>query len=172
MSESKWSKEKPSVWVIYHSRSGHTEKLARAIAEHLGKLPLSVRVSRWDEAEPQELLKHDCIVLGSPTYFGNMSAELKGFVDRSISVYEQLKGKRGGVFTTAGSAGDLKKCLTCLSWALEIHGIEVLARAGLTDRVGDEEREEAAHRFADDVRDKLCIYGKSTPRVKGLKPPG
>jgi len=157
MSESTRSEKKPSVWLIYHSRSGHTEKLAHAIAEHLGKLPLAVKVSRWDDAEPQELLRHDVIILGSPTYFGNMSAELKGFVDRSISVYRQLTGKRGAVFTTAGSAGDLEKCLTCLGFALEIHGIEVLVRTGLIDRVGDEEREAAAHRFADDLRHKLGI---------------
>jgi len=157
MSEQSWPEQKPSAWVIYHSRSGHTEKLAQAIAEHLGKLPLAVKVSPWDEAEPQELPRHDVIILGSPTYFGNMSAELKGFVDRSISVYRQLNGKRGAVFTTAGSAGDLEKCLTCMTWALEIHGIEVLARAGLTDRVGDDERESAAHRFAIDLRHKLGI---------------
>ena len=157
MSESTWSEKKPTVWLIYHSRSGHTEKLAHAIAEHLGKLPLAVKVSRWDDAEPQELLRHDVIILGSPTYFGNMSAELKGFVDRSISVYRQLTGKRGAVFTTAGSASDLEKCLTCLGFALEIHGIEVLARTGLTDRVGDEEREAAAHQFATDLRHNLGI---------------
>ena len=149
--------EKPSVWVIYHSRSGHTEKLAHAIVEHLAKLPLAVKVSRWDDAEPQELLRHDIIILGSATYFGNISAELKGFVDRSISVYRQLAGKRGGVFTTAGSAGDMEKCLTALAWALEIHGIEVLARIGLTDRVGDDERESAAHQFATDLRHRLGI---------------
>jgi len=157
MSEQSWSEKKPSAWLIYHSRSGHTEKLAHAIAEHLDKLPLTVKVSRWDEAEPQELLRHDIIILGSPTYFGNISAELKGFVDRSISVYRQLEGKRGGVFTTAGSAGDLEKCLTALGWALEIHGMEVLVRAGLTDRVGDEDREAAAHQFAVDLRHKLGI---------------
>jgi NAD(P)H dehydrogenase (quinone) len=151
------SEQRPRAWIIYHSRSGHTEKLAHAIAEHLGKLPLAVKASRWDDAEPQELLRHDVIVLGSPTYFGNMSAELKGFVDRSISVYRQLEGKRGAAFTTAGSAGDLEKCLTALAWALEIHGMEVLARAGLTDRVGDEEREAAAHQFAVDLRHKLGV---------------
>ena len=157
MSESAWSPTKPSAWIIYHSRSGHTEKLAHAIAEHLGKLALEVTVSRWDQAEPQELLRYDIIILGSPTYFGNISAELKGFVDRSISVYRQLNGKRGGVFTTAGSAADLEKCVTALGWALEIHGIEVLARAGLTDRVSDDERESAAHQFATEMRHKLGI---------------
>jgi NAD(P)H dehydrogenase (quinone) len=149
--------QKPSAWLIYHSRSGHTEKLAQAIAGELAKLPLDLKVSRCDEAEPQELPRHDVIILGSPTYFGNMSAELKGFVDRSISVYRQLVGKRGAVFATAGGANDLEKCLTCLGWALEIHGIEVLARAGLTDRVDDKEREEAARRFASDLRHKLNV---------------
>jgi NAD(P)H dehydrogenase (quinone) len=157
MPENTGPKKKLSVWVVYHSKSGHTEKLAHAVAEHLGKLPLSVHATPCEDADPQELLSHDVIVLGSPTYFGNMSAELKGFVDRSISVYQQLKGRRGGVFTTAGSAGDLEKSLTCLSWALEIHGIEVLARAGVTDRVDDNARETAAHTFATDMRHKLGI---------------
>jgi multimeric flavodoxin WrbA len=157
MPKQDWSKRKLGVWLIYHSRSGHTEKLAQAIAQELGELPLNVKVSRCDEAEPQELPRHDVIILGSPTYFGNMSAELKGFVDRSISVYRQLAGKRGAVFATAGGAGDLERCLTCLGWALEIHGIEVLARAGLTDRVGDTEREDAARRFVSDLRLKLSL---------------
>jgi NAD(P)H dehydrogenase (quinone) len=157
MSKQDGSKQKLSAWLIYHSRSGHTEKFAQTIAAHLGELPLAVKVSRCDEAEPQELPRHDVIILGSPTYFGNMSAELKGFVDRSISVYRQLVDKRGAVFATAGGASDLEKCLTCLGWALEIHGIEVLARAGLTDRVGDNEREEAARRFATDLRHKLNL---------------
>lgn len=155
MPEHPGSQRRPSAWIVYHSRSGHTEKLAQAIAQALEKLPLTVKVSRWDEAEPQELLRHDLIILGSPTYFGNVSAELKGFIDRSISVYRQLAGKRGGVFTTAGSGGDLEKCLTALGWALEIHGIEVVARAGLIDQAGDDEREAAAQRFADELRQRL-----------------
>jgi len=155
MSEQPRSQKRPSAWIVYHSRSGHTEALARAVARALEELPLTVKVSRWDEAEPQELLRHDLIVLGSPTYFGNISAELKGFIDRSISVYRQLAGKRGGVFSTAGGADDLEKCLTALTWALEIHGIEVVARAGLTDRAGDDEREAAARRFTEELRQGL-----------------
>ena len=38
-----------------------------------------------------------------------------------------------------------------------IHGIEVLAQAGVTDRVGDDERESAAEKFATELRHKLGI---------------
>jgi multimeric flavodoxin WrbA len=38
----------------------------------------------------------DAIVLGSPVYFNNVSAQLKAFVDRSWSIRGKLKNKIGG----------------------------------------------------------------------------
>jgi multimeric flavodoxin WrbA len=42
------------------------------------------------------LLRSDAIVLGSPVYFNNISAQLKAFVDRTWSIRGQLRNKIGG----------------------------------------------------------------------------
>ena len=49
-----------------------------------------------------DLLAADGIILGSPTYFGQMSTKLKALIDESVKVYEQLTGKVGGAFTSSG----------------------------------------------------------------------
>jgi len=42
------------------------------------------------------LLQADAIILGSPVYFNNVSAQLKAFMDRTWSLRGQLRNKIGG----------------------------------------------------------------------------
>ncbi|MCD6305849.1 MAG: flavodoxin family protein [Deltaproteobacteria bacterium] len=42
------------------------------------------------------LLKADAIVLGSPVFFNNVSAQLKAFIDRTWSIKGRLRNKIGG----------------------------------------------------------------------------
>jgi multimeric flavodoxin WrbA len=42
------------------------------------------------------LLKVDAIVLGSPVFFNNVSAQLKAFIDRTWSIKGSLRNKIGG----------------------------------------------------------------------------
>jgi len=42
------------------------------------------------------LLKADGIVLGSPVFFNNVSAQLKAFIDRTWSIKGSLRNKIGG----------------------------------------------------------------------------
>ena len=42
------------------------------------------------------LFAADAVVLGSPVYFNNVSAQLKAFIDRSWSIRGKLKNKIGG----------------------------------------------------------------------------
>ena len=69
------------------------------------------------EAEPQVLLDADLVIMGSPTYFGNVSAQMKAFMDATGCFWVQgkLSGKKFAAFTSAGNAeggGDL--CLQAL----------------------------------------------------------
>jgi len=48
------------------------------------------------EAIVPELLESDGLVVGSPVYFNNVSAQLKAFIDRTWSVRGQLRNKIGG----------------------------------------------------------------------------
>ena len=70
------------VLIAFYSRGGVTEKLAQAIAEGA-----------------------DAIVFGTPTRFGNVSSELKAFVDSLGGLWFQgkLVGKAGSAFCSTGS---------------------------------------------------------------------
>ena len=48
-----------------------------------------------------KLTKADIVVLGSPTYFGNVTGLMKNFMDRCLPLYlaEKLKGKKAALLT-------------------------------------------------------------------------
>jgi multimeric flavodoxin WrbA len=51
------------------------------------------------------LLKADVIVLGSPVYFNNVSAQLKAFMDRTWCLRGKLKNKIGGAIVVGRRDG-------------------------------------------------------------------
>ena len=51
------------------------------------------------------LLKCDVMVLGSPVYFNNVSAQLKAFMDRTWCIRGQLRNKIGGAITVGRKYG-------------------------------------------------------------------
>jgi NAD(P)H dehydrogenase (quinone) len=57
------------------------------------------------EATPAELADYDAIVIGTPTRFGNMAAQMKNVLDRCGGLWaeDKLVGKVGSVFTSTGS---------------------------------------------------------------------
>lgn len=64
--------------------------------EEMMKLPV---------ATPEIMFKSDLVIIGSPTYFGNVSGEMKAFMD-SIAIYwfeAKLAGKKLAAFTSAGN---------------------------------------------------------------------
>ncbi|MFA5785348.1 MAG: flavodoxin family protein, partial [Phycisphaerae bacterium] len=52
-----------------------------------------------------DLLEYDAIVLGSPTYYGQMAGPLKELIDRTVSFHGKLDGKVGGAFSSAANIG-------------------------------------------------------------------
>ena len=64
------------------------------------------------EAVPQALADADLVIMGSPTYFGNVSGQMKAFMDSTGGLWIKAKaaGKRFAAFTSAGHSeggGDL-----------------------------------------------------------------
>ena len=112
----------PSVLVIYHSRTGHTELMATTISDAIRTEGLDVICKRVEEAELDELLHVDGLVIGSPTYFGTMAAEIKSFLDKSIKHHRRLDGKVGAAFASSGSTGQETTVLSILQ-ALMTHGM-------------------------------------------------
>ena len=97
----------PKGLVVYDSKTGNTEKMAMAISQGMERGGLKVKVKRVEDASLSDLTDTDAIVLGSPTYFANISGNMKGFIDKSIELYpDKLKDKVGAVFTSSGGQGD------------------------------------------------------------------
>ncbi|WP_313339891.1 flavodoxin family protein [Sedimentibacter sp.] len=71
-----------------------------------------------EEAKAEKLLYSDIIIIGSPTYYGNVSGAMKSFMD-SFSPYwadSKFWGKKAFAYTTAGNAeggGDM--CLNAIN---------------------------------------------------------
>jgi NAD(P)H dehydrogenase (quinone) len=119
-----------NVLIIYDSRTGNTEKMAMAVADGARKVSdTKVTVKSVDRAKLEDLLDADGIILGSPTYYGDMSGRLKEFIDTSYKIHGKLKGKVGGAFTSAGgTACGAETTLLAMLHALLIHGMVVQGR--------------------------------------------
>ena len=137
------------ILVLYYSRYGATEQLARLIGQGIESVPgVNARlrtvpaVSTVCEASEPLIPKdgppyveysdlEDCIglALGSPTRFGNMAAPLKFFLDGSSSQWLSgaLQGKPACVFTSTGSLhGGQETTLLSMMIPLFHHGMVVL----------------------------------------------
>ena len=121
----------PKILVIYDSKSGNTETMALAVAKGAEQTgDLEVIVKKAEETKNSDLLAADGIIMGSPTYFGQMSAKLKAVIDESEKVHKDLTGKVGGAFTSSGgTASGAETTLLSIVQAMLIHGMIVQGRA-------------------------------------------
>ncbi|MET0534584.1 MAG: NAD(P)H:quinone oxidoreductase [Steroidobacter sp.] len=113
------------VLVLYYSSFGHMEKMANAAAEGARKAGCDVIVKRVPETVPeeiarkshfkldqpasvatiQELKEYDAIILGIPTRFGRMSAQMASFWDQGGGLWAsgELVGKVGSVMSSSAT---------------------------------------------------------------------
>ncbi|HEY0269148.1 MAG TPA: NAD(P)H:quinone oxidoreductase, partial [Methyloradius sp.] len=85
-----------------------------------GKADLSV-----PEAKPQELADYDAIIIGTPTRFGNMSGQMRTFLDQTGALWASgaLYGKIGSVFTSTGTGGGQEQTILSTWTTLAHHGL-------------------------------------------------
>jgi len=91
--------------VVYFSCTGNTQKMARLIGEGIKKEGVEVLVEDVKNIKPKDLLDYDAIVIGSPTYYGSMSAEIKRLLDESVAFHGKLEGKVAGAFSSSANVG-------------------------------------------------------------------
>ena len=71
------------VLVVYHSLSGNTEAMAKAVAEGAQSVAgTEVVLKQASEAVAEDLLSSDAVAFGSATHFSYMGGTLKDFFDR------------------------------------------------------------------------------------------
>ena len=85
----------PKVLIVYYSRSGNTEAMAKLVAEGVELEGVEVECKKVADTSVDDLLAADGIILGSPTYYGTMAAEIKKLLDDSVRYHGKLDGKVG-----------------------------------------------------------------------------
>ena len=134
------------ILVLYVSRAGSTEKLAREVCRgvdavtgmtaRLRTVPAVSAVSEATEAEvpdagppyvtTQDLVECAGVVMGSPTRFGNMDASLKYFIDSTVNEWMSAAcvDKPFGLFTSTSSLhGGQESTLLSMALPLIHHGM-------------------------------------------------
>ena len=110
--------------IIYYSRSGNTKKMAELIAEGIRKEKIEAEVKDIEDINADELLKYDGLVIGSPTYYGSMSAEVKSLFDETVKFHGKLDGKVGAAFSSSRNiAGGNETAILDILHAMLIHGM-------------------------------------------------
>lgn len=113
------------VLVLYYSSYGHIEAMAEAVAEGAREAGAQVTIKRVPETAPlevaqkagfkldqkapvatvDELKDYDAIIFGSGTRFGNVTSQLRSFMDQTGGLWftGALVGKVGSVFTSSAT---------------------------------------------------------------------
>jgi NAD(P)H dehydrogenase (quinone) len=113
------------ILVLYYSSYGHIEKMAYAAAEGVKSANAEAVVKRVPELVPEdvarksgykldqpapiatidELPSYDGVMFGTGTRFGNMTAQMKNFLDQAGGLWmnDGLVGKVGSVFTSSAT---------------------------------------------------------------------
>ncbi|MEW5813978.1 MAG: flavodoxin domain-containing protein [Spirochaetota bacterium] len=88
------------VLIVYHTFTGKTEKMARALAEGIRSVQgVEVILKKAADAGPEELASADAIAFGAPNTFGGMAGALREFFERSWPVHAKTAGKPAVAFT-------------------------------------------------------------------------
>ena len=92
------------VLIAYYSLTGNTEQMAGGVVEGVKRVPgVTVDLRKVDEVSKADLEKADAIVLGCPTYYGNLPGKMKVVIDDwSWKMKVDLTDKVGGAFSTGG----------------------------------------------------------------------
>lgn len=113
------------VLVLYYSSYGHLETMASAVAEGARSAGAAVDIKRVPETAPTEVAKaahfkleqaapvasiadlehYDAIVIGAPTRFGRMPAQMASFLDQAGGLWARgaLNGKVGAAFSSTAT---------------------------------------------------------------------
>jgi NAD(P)H dehydrogenase (quinone) len=137
------------ILVLYYSRDGATEALAREVCQGVDSVAgMAARLRTVPEvsavcdaieddvpesgppfATPADLVQCAGLLLGSPANFGNMSASLKHFLDGTVSEWFKgaAVGKPAGLFASTSSLhGGQESALLSMALPLLHHGMLIV----------------------------------------------
>ncbi len=149
------------VAVIYYSATGNVYKLAQAIEEGAKEAGAEVRLRKVHELAPEEAIKSnqgwydhalmtedvpeaqlddlewaDAYIFGTPTRFGNVSAQLKQFIDTAGGLWFQgkLADKVVSGFTSASNANGGQESTLLSMYNVFMHWGSIIVPNGYMDQ--------------------------------------
>ena len=132
------AEHEPSVLIAYHSLSGNTETMAKAIYEGVSSVEgVNVKIMKIKDIQKEEILSADAIIVGSPVHNANITPAVQRFINRWPFKGQPLQNKIGAAFVTAGgiSAGEEIALMNILHSML-IYNMIVVGGAGWTSAFG------------------------------------
>jgi NAD(P)H dehydrogenase (quinone) len=150
------------VAVVYYSATGNVYKLAQAVEEGAKEAGAEVRFKKVRELAPEEAIRSnrgwsdhalmtedvpeasmddlewaDAYVFGTPTRFGNVSAQLKQFIDQTGGLWFEgkLADKVVSGFTSASNAHGGQESTLLSLYNVFAHWGAILVTPGYTDPV-------------------------------------
>lgn len=139
--------------VIFHSIHGHIWRMAEAVAEGAGSAGAEVKLLQVKETLSDEIIakmgateskkkfahvpvaaiehlsEADAVIFGTPTRFGNMTAQMRALLDATGGLWMKgtLIGKVGSVFTsTATQHGGQESTILSFHITLLHHGMVIV----------------------------------------------
>ncbi|MBE7729840.1 flavodoxin family protein [Komagataeibacter sp. FXV3] len=145
------------VIVVYHSVYGHTKVVAEHVARGAEARLVAIDANGdISDAEWTALNEADAIIMGSPTYMGNVSWQYKKFADATSKIWftRGWQDKVFGGFTNSASPnGDKQVALITLQTLASQHG-------GIWVSLGvpPSNTKAATWRVRKTVHDVFCLY--------------
>ena len=102
------------VLIVYHSQSGNTEEIAKAVSESAIAAGAAVVLKRAVDARAEDIMACDVVAIGTPNYFGYMAGMVKDFFDRTFfTIKGKVDGKPYAVFGSYGGGGEMALASLC-----------------------------------------------------------
>ncbi len=139
--------------IVFYSTFGHIYQMAEAVKEGVAEIDTNVELRRVKETLPadvlekmgaveaqktfahipaadvDELAEADAILFGTPTRYGNMTGQMRQFLDATGSLWNSgaLVGKVGSVFTSTGTQhGGQESTILSFHTTLLHHGMVIV----------------------------------------------
>jgi flavorubredoxin len=96
------------VLILYHSQSGNTEAMAKAVQEGAASAGAEAILKKAADADADDLMNCDAVVMGTANYFSYEAGMMKDFFDRTFFTLKgKVDNKPYAVFGSYGGGGEV-----------------------------------------------------------------
>ena len=94
------------VLIVYHSHTGNTEAMAKAICDGAVSAGARVTLKKAADATAEDILNCDVVAFGTPNNFRYMAGTMKDFFDRVwLTIGDRPGSKLYATFSSSGGGG-------------------------------------------------------------------